>query len=248
MRRQLLEHLRTVEATSVAPGHWRITVSGDVRSAVPELASVLGPRASRYLALHRKVRILRACLSRSMNIKLGGGRCGLINLADRAQRAVVVLCFANCLFGAWHLSGDHFIRFFLGSAFFARNIADVRPLFEWLPIVLIFLASAVSMRMWSEELCTLEYVLTLPYRPLNLLGKALACWLLIALALAFTLPLPFSISLIAEIDWGPIYAGYLAALLLAFAYLAIGLFVSASTDSQIVSLLVAVALCGILST
>ena len=41
--------------------------------------------------------------------------------------------------------------FFWGSAFFARNIADVRPMFEWLPIVLIFLASAVSMRMWSEE-------------------------------------------------------------------------------------------------
>ena len=35
----LLEHPRTAEATSVAPGHWRITVSGDVRSAVPELAS-----------------------------------------------------------------------------------------------------------------------------------------------------------------------------------------------------------------
>ena len=78
----------------------------------------------------------------------------------------------------------------------------------------------------------------------QVLGKALACWLLIALALAFTLPLPFSISLIAEIDWGPIFAGYLAALLLAFAYLAIGLFVSARTDSQIVSLLLAVALCG----
>ena len=134
--------------------------------------------------------------------------------------------------------------FFWGSAFFARNIADARPLFEWLPIVLIFLASAVSMRMWSEERRsgTLEYVLTLPVSTTEfVLGKGLACWLLIALALAFTLPLPFSISLIAEIDWGPIYAGYLAALLLAFAYLAIGLFVSASTDSQIVSLLVAVA-------
>ena len=137
--------------------------------------------------------------------------------------------------------------FFWGSAFFARNIADVRPMFEWLPIVLIFLASAISMRMWSEERRsgTLEYVLTLPVSTTEfVLGKALACWLLIALALAFTLPLPLSISLIAEIDWGPIFAGYLAALLLAFAYLAIGLFVSARTDSQIVSLLVAVALCG----
>ena len=41
--------------------------------------------------------------------------------------------------------------FFWGEAFFARNIADVRPLFEWMPILLIFLSSALTMRMWSEE-------------------------------------------------------------------------------------------------
>ncbi len=83
--------------------------------------------------------------------------------------------------------------FFWGEAFFARNIADVRPLFEWMPILLIFLSSALTMRMWSEErrTGTLEYVLTLPV-PLwrFVLGKFRACVVLLALALLVTLPLP----------------------------------------------------------
>ena len=31
--------------------------------------------------------------------------------------------------------------FFWGESFFARNIADVRPLFEWMPVLLVFLCS-----------------------------------------------------------------------------------------------------------
>ncbi|MFZ0789855.1 MAG: hypothetical protein WAM94_09560, partial [Chromatiaceae bacterium] len=41
--------------------------------------------------------------------------------------------------------------FFWVDAFFARNIADVRPLFEWMPVLLIFLTAALTMRLWSEE-------------------------------------------------------------------------------------------------
>jgi ABC-2 type transport system permease protein len=41
--------------------------------------------------------------------------------------------------------------FFWVDTFFARNLADIRPLFEWMPVLLIFLMSAVTMRMWSEE-------------------------------------------------------------------------------------------------
>jgi len=52
--------------------------------------------------------------------------------------------------------------FFWGETFFARNIADVRPLFEWMPVLLIFLSATLTMRLWSEERRsgTLEYVLT----------------------------------------------------------------------------------------
>ena len=50
--------------------------------------------------------------------------------------------------------------FFWAEAFFARNIADVRPLFEWMPLLLIFLVAALTMRMWSEErrMGTIEFV------------------------------------------------------------------------------------------
>ena len=56
--------------------------------------------------------------------------------------------------------------FFWGEAFFARNIADVRPMFEWMPVLLVFLSAAITMRMWSEErrTGTLEFVSTVPAR------------------------------------------------------------------------------------
>ena len=37
------------------------------------------------------------------------------------------------------------------ETFFARNIADIRPLFQWFPLLLIFLVAALTMRSWSEE-------------------------------------------------------------------------------------------------
>lgn len=137
--------------------------------------------------------------------------------------------------------------FFWAEAFFARNIADVRPMFEWMPILLILLCSTLTMRMWSEErrTGTLEHVLT-QSAPLwsFALGKFLACLGLLLLALVVMLPLPISLSLIATIDWGPVVAGYLATMLLGSAYLAIGLFVSSRTQNQIVSLIGSVAVCG----
>lgn len=138
--------------------------------------------------------------------------------------------------------------FFWGEAFFARNIADVRPLFEWMPVLLIFLASTLTMRMWSEErrTGTLEHVLTQPV-PLwhFVVGKFVGCIALLAIALLITLPLPITVAIIGDLDWGPVIAGYVATLLLGAAYLSIGLFVSSRSDNQIVSLISAVALCGV---
>ena len=137
--------------------------------------------------------------------------------------------------------------FFWGEAFFARNIADVRPMFEWLPILLVFLAAALTMRMWSDErrIGTLEFVVTVPASAWQFAaGKFLACWALLAVALAFTLPLAITVALIGNLDWGPVFAGYVAALLLGAAYLSIGLYVSAKTDNQIVALILATFSCG----
>jgi len=139
--------------------------------------------------------------------------------------------------------------FFWGEAFFSRNIADVRPLFEWMPILLIFLTSALTMRMWSEERRsgTLEHVITQPIGIASfVIGKFLACLMLLSIALAVTLALPVTVSLLGDLDWGPVFSGYLATLLLGAAYLSAGLFVSARSDNQIVSLISSVALCGLL--
>ena len=100
----------------------------------------------------------------------------------------------------------------------------MRPLFEWMPILLIFLSSALTMRMWSEErrTGTLEYVLTLPI-PL----WCNSCWAnfrpassSLLLALVITLPLPFTgAANIGNLDWGPVLAAYLATLLMGAAYI-----------------------------
>ncbi len=136
--------------------------------------------------------------------------------------------------------------FFWGESFFARNIADVRPLFEWMPLLLIFLASTLTMRLWSEERRngTLEHVLTQAIPLWHFVaGKFLGCLTLLAIALLITLPLPITVSLLANLDWGPVLAGYLATFLLGATYLSVGLFVSARSDNQIVSLISATALC-----
>jgi len=136
--------------------------------------------------------------------------------------------------------------FFWVDTFFARGIADIRPLFRWMPLLMIFLVAALTMRQWSEEQRsgTLEVLLTLPVSPIQLVvGKFLAVMALVAIALALTLFLPITVSLLGPLDWGPVIGGYLAAILLAAAYAAIGLFVSSRTDNQIVALILTVLLC-----
>ncbi len=139
--------------------------------------------------------------------------------------------------------------FFWVDTFFARNIADVRPMFEWMPVLMIFLVPSLTMRMWSEERRsgTLEFLLTAPVNNLELvLGKFLACLGLIVVALALTLPIPVTVALLGgPLDWGPVIGGYVAALFLAASYTAIGLTISARTDNQIVSLLMSALVCGL---
>jgi ABC-2 type transport system permease protein len=132
------------------------------------------------------------------------------------------------------------IFFFWVGKFFSRNIADIRPLFEWLPFLLIFLVGALTMRLWSEEhrSGTVEVLLTLPVPTSRLvLGKFFAGLALVVVALLLTLGIPITVSMMGDLDWGPVFGGYVAALLVASTYLALGLCFSAATDNMIVSLL-----------
>lgn len=153
---------------------------------------------------------------------------------------------AAYLFLAAFLAVTLFV-FFWVETYFARNIADVRPLFQWLPILLIFLVGALTMRAWSEErrAGTLESLLTAPTRPLALvLGKFVAALGLVAVALALTIPLPITAAILGPLDWGPVVGGYVATLFLAAAYVSVGLAMSARTDNPIVALILTVAVCA----
>lgn len=139
--------------------------------------------------------------------------------------------------------------FFWLEGFFARNTADLRPLFRWMPVLMIFLVAALTMRQWSEEqkMGTLEVLLTLPVSLGELvLGKFLAVLSLVAVALLLTFGLPLTVALLGNLDWGPVLGGYLGALLMAGAYIALGLYVSSRTDNQIIALIITVLLGSLL--
>ncbi len=138
--------------------------------------------------------------------------------------------------------------FFWVETFFAVNITEVRALFDWMPILLIFLTSAITMRLWAEEkrAGTLEFLLTAPVSPTVLvLGKFVGCLGLIIVSLVLTLPLALTVSLMGDLDWGPVWGGYIAAIFLGAAYIAIGLFVSVKSENQIISLIVSVLVCAL---
>ena len=139
--------------------------------------------------------------------------------------------------------------FFWVDSFFARGVADVRALFEWMPLLMILLVSALTMHQWSreEDSGNLQVLLTMPVRLSELVaGKFLSALTLVALALALTLFLPLTVQSLGNLDWGPVIGGYLAALLLASSYIAIGLFVSSRTDNQLVALIGTAFICGAL--
>jgi ABC-2 type transport system permease protein len=168
----------------------------------------------------------------------------ILAIAQRELRGYFVSPVALIFLGIF-LILTLFFFFWLG-AFFSRNLADVRPLFIWLPLLLIFLVSALTMRLWSDEQRsgTMEILFTLPIPTWRMvLGKFAGGLVLIAIALALTLGLPVTVSMMGDLDWGPVIGGYLGALLLASSYLAIGLFASALTANSLLALLLAVVFC-----
>ena len=138
--------------------------------------------------------------------------------------------------------------FFWVDSFFARGTADARALFEWMPLLMIFLVSALTMHQWSreEDSGNLQVLLTMPVHLVELVvGKFLSALVLVAVALGLTALLPITVASLGNLDWGPVIGGYLAALLLASTYIAIGLFISSRTNNQLVALIGTAAVCGL---
>jgi ABC-2 type transport system permease protein len=102
------------------------------------------------------------------------------------------------------------------------------------------------MRLWSEErrLGTMELLLTMPITTWQaIVGKFLASWAFLALALLLTFPVVITVNHLGDPDNGVIAAGYFGSLLLAGAYLAVSCMTSALTRNQVISFIVSVMIC-----
>lgn len=157
-------------------------------------------------------------------------------LAKKELRGYFNSAVALIFLGAFLVGAIY--TFFWYEKFFARGLAELRPLFEAMPLLLAILVSALSMRLWSEErnTGTLEVLLTLPIPRWKLVaGKFVGGMLLIAIALALTLGIPLTVAQMGNLDWGPVIGGYLATLLLSASYLVIGMCISSATGNQIVA-------------
>ncbi len=139
---------------------------------------------------------------------------------------------------------------FFFSTFFLYNQAELRNFFSLLPVTFSFIIPAVTMRLFSEELNTGSYelLLTMPVSMFDIIaGKFLAALAFVAIMLLPTLSYGIFISLLGDLDWGPMIGGYVGALLLGAAFSSIGLFASSLTRNQIIAFIIAMSTCFILT-
>ena len=138
-----------------------------------------------------------------------------------------------------------FFTYTIGN-FFERGEASLVSFFTWHPWLYLFLVPAVGMRLWSEErrLGTMELLLTMPITAWQaIVGKFLASWLFLALALLLTFPVMITVNLLGDPDNGVIVTGYVGSLLLAGSYLALSCMTSALTRNQVISFILSVVIC-----
>ena len=135
---------------------------------------------------------------------------------------------------------------FFFSTFFLFNQANLRAFYTLLPVVFAFVIPATTMRLISEEINvgSDEILLTMPvtFRDV-ILGKFLASVALVVAMMIPTLAYPLTVSLIGQLDWGPVVGGYLGTVFLGAAFSAVGLFASALTRNQIIAFIIGLAIC-----
>ena len=143
-----------------------------------------------------------------------------------------------------------FITVFLGlsswlffKGFFVMGQASLRMFFGILPWIFLFFIPAITMRLWAEErkVGTMELLMTLPVTDAEaVLGKYLASFAFLVVSLALSLVIPVFVAVLGDPDPGQVIGGYVGAVLMGGAFLAIGLFISSLTENQIVAFIISV--------
>ena len=135
------------------------------------------------------------------------------------------------------------------TQFYERRVADLRPFFFWHPWVYLLLVPAATMGLWAEERRSgsIELLLTMPITMLQaIVGKFLAAWLFITLGIALTFPIIITTCRLGSPDLGVVLAGYLGSIILAGAYVSVGMLTSSMTRSQVIAFVLSLLFCLLL--
>lgn len=154
---------------------------------------------------------------------------------------IVVFLLAFSLF-MWIIKGETNV---LDSGY-----ANIDTLFAIAPWVFLFLIPAITMRSFADEKKsgTIELLLTRPLTDLQIIiAKYAAGFILVIFSLLPTLVYYYSVyklgSPAGNIDSGGTWGSYVGLLFLGSSFVSVGIFASSLTDNQIVSFILALALC-----
>ena len=162
-------------------------------------------------------------------------------LARRELRSFFNSLMAYILLVAF-LGFSGFFTWISGADIFMVGQASLQSFFGIAYWSLFFFIPGLTMGQLAEEnrSGTIELLMTKPITNWQVvIGKFLSTWLLIAIALAFTLPYYITVSTLGPIDHGAVWTGYLGLLLMSGTYISIGLFASSISNNQIVGFLLA---------
>lgn len=139
---------------------------------------------------------------------------------------------------------------FPGSSFLNYGFAEMSGFFQVAPYLLMFLIPALSMKLWADEyqFGTIELLLTKPVAIWQYgSAKFFAGLALVLLALLASTVFFYSLyqmaSPVGNIDVAGTLGSYIGLLLLAMVFMAIGLFCSALSASQVTAFILAFGLC-----
>jgi ABC-2 type transport system permease protein len=135
------------------------------------------------------------------------------------------------------------------GGFFKGGVASLEAYFGFFPWLFLFIVPSVGMRLWSEEKRsgTAELLFTLPVTTLEaVIGKFLAGWAFLALAVVLSFPMALTIGYLGSPDWGVVIASYVGAILMAGGFLGVCSLTSALTKNQVVSFVVSLVVCTVL--
>ena len=127
---------------------------------------------------------------------------------------------------------------FFGMYMFVGHIADINGILPMCQMVLVLIMPIITMRLLSEERAnkTDQLLLTAPVKISSIvLGKFFAAYAIFLIAVATTLFYAVIAAIFGSIVFGEVILTYIAYLLLGALLIAIGLFISSLTESQIVA-------------